>query len=497
MSIFRKEEPIPERRIQATRYDAAQTTSDNAKHWAMTDDYSADASLSPDVRRTLRNRSRYESENNSYAKGLILVLTGDCIGTGPRLQIQSDDRDYNTSIEQSFYEWSQEIDLPGKLYTMRQTKIRDGEVFAVLFTNPTLRSDVKLDVMLVEADRVTCPYLDSDPRYKRNVDGIQFNEYGLPISYSVLKYHPGDYFGGTERFAEEGGKTASSGLVGEYMNVPASNMVHWFRVDRPEQHRGLPELTPALPLFAQLRRFTLAVIASAEVAADFAAFIYTDSPPADDEEVASCTPYDHIPIAKRTATVLPDTWKVSQLKPEQPCSTYSDFKREILGEIGRCLMLPINIITGDSSRHNYASGRLDHQVYQKSILIEQDHCVRNVLSPLFRRWFNEYSLCTSIKNDEIPQARWFWDGFLHVDPTKESKAQELRLKNCLTNLAAEYAKVGKDWEVELEQIAREQSLCNEFGLTHPSTPKPTGLGTFPDSDNNNNNETEEDDKENQ
>jgi len=42
------------------RYDAAQTTVENARHWAMADGLSPDAAMTPDVRRTLRNRARYE-----------------------------------------------------------------------------------------------------------------------------------------------------------------------------------------------------------------------------------------------------------------------------------------------------------------------------------------------------------------------------------------------------------------------------------------------------
>ena len=39
---------------------------------------------------------------------------------------------------------------------------------------------------------------------------------------------------------------------------------------------------------------------------------------------------------------------------------------------------------------------------------------------------------------------WFWDGHEHVDPSKEATAQEKRLANNTTTLAAEYAKQGKD-----------------------------------------------------
>ena len=47
------------------RYDAAQTTPLNQRHWAQADWLSADAALHPGIRRTLRVRSRYEAANNS------------------------------------------------------------------------------------------------------------------------------------------------------------------------------------------------------------------------------------------------------------------------------------------------------------------------------------------------------------------------------------------------------------------------------------------------
>ena len=72
------------------KFDAAMTTLDNARHWSMADSLSADAAMSPDVRQTLRNRSRYEIANNAYAKGMVSSIAGDVIGTGPRLQITGD-----------------------------------------------------------------------------------------------------------------------------------------------------------------------------------------------------------------------------------------------------------------------------------------------------------------------------------------------------------------------------------------------------------------------
>lgn len=61
-------------RVVRGRYDAATTTDDNRRHWAAADGLSAAAANSPAVRRTLRNRARYEVANNSYAKGIVLTL---------------------------------------------------------------------------------------------------------------------------------------------------------------------------------------------------------------------------------------------------------------------------------------------------------------------------------------------------------------------------------------------------------------------------------------
>ena len=61
----------------AIRKNAAQTTADNHRHWAAADHLSVNMEASPEVRRTLRQRSRCEVANNSYAKGLVQMLAND------------------------------------------------------------------------------------------------------------------------------------------------------------------------------------------------------------------------------------------------------------------------------------------------------------------------------------------------------------------------------------------------------------------------------------
>ena len=247
-------------RWMLARFDAAQTTKDNARHWSAAEFLSADAEADSNVRKILRTRARYEVQNNSYARGIVKTLADDTVGTGPRLQMLLEDEAKNRLVEHDFAEWAKRIRLAAKLRTIRMARCQDGEAFAVLAQNPRLSTNVTLDIQLIEADRVTDDEMNADGR---SVDGITFDSFGNPVSYNVLKAHPGG--------------TASFGT--DSVTVKAENMIHVFRQDRPEQHRGIPEITSALPLFAHLRRFTLAVVSAAEAAADFAGVLYTDAPP--------------------------------------------------------------------------------------------------------------------------------------------------------------------------------------------------------------------------
>jgi lambda family phage portal protein len=442
------------RRQARARFDSAQTTDNNCRHWLAADSLSADAAASPSVRRTLRNRARYEVANNSYARGIVSTIANDSIGTGPRLQLLTENENLNREIEGEFERWSTNVSLAEKLRTMRMARVQDGEAFAIMVNNPELDHSIKLDLRLIEADQVRSPFriLPNE----REVDGIRMDRYGNPVNYFITKNHPGSTLGAWPE---------------DVISVPATNMIHVFRQDRPGQHRGIPEITPALPLFAQLRRFTLAVLSAAEAAANFAGILYTDAPPNGESDAVE--PMDFIELERNMLLTMPGGWKMSQIEPMQPTTTYVDFKKETLNEIARCMNVPFNIAFGNSSGYNFASGRLDHQTYFKSIRVDQSFMAQKVLDHILGAWFWEYALEFGFPRDIpvtglgrlLPNHQWFWDGVEHIDPAKEARAQSIRLQNNTTTLAHEFARQGKDWEVELKQRAREKNLMRELGLT--------------------------------
>ncbi len=445
--------PTPGSRLRA-KYDAAQTTYENRRHWTHADHLSANAAANAEVRRILRSRSRYEVANNSYAKGIVLTLANYVVGTGPRLQVLTDDPEANRLIEKEFARWAKAVGLAHKLRTMRIAQCESGEVFSLLATNPRIDAPVQLDLRPIEADQVASPWPVAH-NGSNSADGVVLDEFGNPIAYYVLKRHPGD-----------NGALPSSF---DYDLLPADSVIHLFRAERPGQVRGIPEITSSLSLFAMLRRYTLAVLGSAEQAALPSGVIYTDAPA--DTEASEVEPLDTVEMDRGTWMTMPFGWKIGQVKAEQPTTVYGDFKHEVINEISRCLNMPFNIAAGNSSGYNYASGRLDHQAFFKAIRIDQAYLGDVVLDRVFKAWLDEAVLIEgylpqSVRtlDAEFPH-QWFWDGFEHVDPAKEANAQATRLASNTTTLAAEYAKAGLDWESELRQRAREVALMRELGLS--------------------------------
>jgi lambda family phage portal protein len=455
------------------RYDAAQDTDENRKHWAWADNYSASAANSIEVRKKLRSRSRYECiEANSFAKGMALTLANDTISTGPSIQCTGD-RQLGQFIEHEWRRWARAVGLANKLRTARLTTVVDGEAFILRTTNRRLRTPVQLDIKLVEADQISTPgFVDGLPNH---IDGIVFDKWGQPETYHLLKGHPGDIwaFGAWEK-----------------EDIDVRDMIHLFRVDRPGQVRGIPEFTPALPLFAFLRRMTLAVIAASETAANHAAVLETMADAFDDEDGADdISPFEGVEIDRNMMTSLPRGWRMSQFKPEQPTTTYEMFRNAILNEIARCVHMPRNKALADSSSYNYSSGRLDHQTYYESIGVEQSQWEMECLDRIFEWWLDEALMLSNYLPvgrlagaylDQATEHEWRWNPPKHVDPGKEINAAIDAIDAGLLTeeqyLLEQNIDPEKHYEQLERQVLRKRKLASLGGVDPAGSPLPLGHG---------------------
>jgi lambda family phage portal protein len=450
-----RDESLARRPVRAT-YDNAQQGGDNARHWVHADALSSRRANTPGVRATLRQRARYEVANNSYAQGIVRTMANNLVGKGPRLRLKTTNDAVNHAVESRWQEWARPVRLADKLRTAKQAKTVDGEGIGILVNNPMLRCSVKLDVMLIEADQMTD--LFTDPLDPLAVDGIRFDEWGNPTEYRFLPHHPGDW-------------VAPAIAV---KRVHPRNVLHWFKRDRPGQLRGVSELTPALNLFGQLRRFTTATLTAAETAASFAAVLQTDGP-----AMASDTDdFDAFDIEHGLQVKLPAGWEMKQFEPKHPAANYEMFLFCLIREICRCLSLPLNIALGDSSKYNFSSARLDHLIYRQAVAVEREDCECECLEPTFEQWLSEATLIPGYLPANLPADAaslphcWEWPAWEPIDALGEAQADTERLTSGTASLPEVAAEQGRDWrELVREQVRVEvyrEQLRRELGAPAPA-----------------------------
>lgn len=428
---------------QRGSYDASRTSDEYKNYWANADAFDADSANSKGIRHTLLFRSRYETANNAYADGIAQTKVNDLVGIGPTLRMQTGSEGLNRMVELTWTLWADAIDLRGKLWTMGHAKHMDGEGFGVIRRSLSVDHPISLDIQLVEAEQVQTPQLPFTG--EGYIDGIRFDAFGKPIWYDVLREHPGAT-----------GNRLQFDLVPE--QILAANMLHWFNMRRPGQHRGIPEMVSSLNAGAAARRWREAVLSAAERAALLTLMMKTQLTP---EVIAdSVAPFSTMDIEKGLMSFLPNGWEPFQADGKFPTATHEQFHKTLINEMGRSINMPRNKAAADSSDYNYASGRLDHGTYYDSLDIQRADCNQKVLDKLFRVWFRE-AISTFGWFGGEPQnfntlSRlhvWDWPKHRVADVEAEANANDVKLRSFQIFPHQLFSDAGVDFEDECQKAA--------------------------------------------
>lgn len=438
-----------QRHVRAS-YDAARNLADTSNHWADVDRLDADSANSREVRATLVSRSRHEIANDGYADGIAQTYANDLIGIGPKLRMQTGSTGFNQLVEAEWNLWCKAVMFRRKLWCMGHAKHGDGEGLGIIVRNPGVRHPVKLDLRLIETEQCQTPYLPFGA--VNYIDGIECDEFGNPAFYDILPTHPGSNRGVYSTAAPE--------------KVRAEFVLHWFKLRRPGQHRGIPECASTLNLGAAARRWREATLNHAELIAKFTLFLKTLFQP---EELDAVSPLSTLEIASGLMQALPNNVEPHQLDAKQPAQTYEMFHNSLISERGRPISMPRNKSQCDSSDYNYASGRLDHQTYYGTLDVDREDGTDLVLDPLFELWFrdaviefgwlggNPDALSRGASNHA-----WDWPKHQVADLGAEASANDTKLKNGEKSLTRIYAENGEDLEDEILVFCQER-----FGDTTP------------------------------
>jgi len=426
------------------KFDVAQTTGSNRKHWANADSLAARAAVSPVVRHVVRIRSRYEADNNPWYAGILRTAVNHIVGKGPRLQVMTGDRALDLRIETAWRRWAAKAKFNRMLRSAVETYWKDGEVF-VRRIHHEHGNTLNLGVLLIEADQIASPLTSAaDPLTD---DGIRLDANTHALSYHVLHDHPG-------------AANVTHSQSGEW--VDANHIVHLFRASRPGQTRGIPRATSGLQMLPIMRRQELATLYSAETAANFAMVLKTNSPTIQ-AAVNNGDAFEEVELAANMLTSLPAGWEVDTVGSNLPGPDYESFQRQTLQAFSRCTNMPQALAAGSARDSNFSSYKGDvKNVWQPEVEVEQCEIETTIADPVFE-WFMEAAVFEPGLLDRAPPTaeidhRWVWPPLPQLDAITAAKASALRLSTGQAMPSSEANSAGSDFETELQRGAEDYGV---------------------------------------
>lgn len=367
-----------------------------------------------------------------------------------------------------------------------------GEGLAVMRWKEREGWPYRTAVHMVDPDRLSNPYGMPDTEFLRK--GVAKDADGAPIGYHIRRGHPADVFGlVSDPFSWD--------YFPRWQDTDAGwerpNVVHLYDKRRPGQSRGVSRLVSNLVKTRMLNRYSENEVRAAAINGSIIGAIYTqlgseyaaERLGTDAETNTDWGAFNSQRAAfykdrsilddARLLTLFPTDRLDLNTQPRQTAG-YPAFEKAFKQGFAASLGISYEQLSMDWSSTNYSSARAALNEVWRGIQRLRAILVWGFALPTFAAVLED-----ALDSDliEIPKgcagfydrpaawlrAEWIGPGRGYIDPVKEAQASDLRIKNRTSTLEKEAAEQGGDWELILEQQAREREVLRQFGLADPET----------------------------
>jgi len=417
----------------------------------------------------LRDVSRELCRNNAYAARAVQVIKSNVVGSGIMLSISDAPKAVKTRLGAliSDYLETPRVDFDGRnnLYGLQalamETVARDGEVLIVRYKRKAADGlPLPFQIRIMEVDYLN-PWIDAGkmvgkiPQKNYISQGIEYDPDGRRVAYHLYREHPGSLFAGFNQ---------------DVVRIPAEDVIHLYRVDRPGQSRGVPWGASVIMSLWDLGDFEDAELLRQKIAACFAVF-WIDN--------GGRTKLSNDPAAMPSDTGL----NVDMLEPgmQQRLPPGVDVKfatpptvqgfevymRANIRKISIGYGIPYEALAGDLSQVNFSSGRMGWLEFQRNVEQWQWSMLIPHMCETVGRWFLEAAefrvpgaMRAKLKHTE-PRREM-------IDPTKEIPAARDAIRAGLASRSGELRRLGFDPEKVDAEIAEDNARADALKLKFDS-----------------------------
>ena len=411
---------------------------------------SANAEIMPALNK-LRDRSRDMYRNNPWARRGINVLVRAMVGSGVTPKFQ------NERTSTLWDQWQKQCDADGTtnfagiIELAEKTRREAGE--CLIRFRPRRSNDgleVPLQLQVLEPD-----HLDT---YKNEtlVDGgyiqagIQFNVIGQRVGYWIYPDHPGEFV------------TTFFRANRQSVFIPASEIIHYYKRERPSQVRGIPELSTVLMGLRDLDDYRQALLVKKKIESCFTAFVTRNE---DISSSISSNSENRLveKLAPGMITRLMPGESVEFAAPSSDGGADGYLKSE-LRAIAAGLGITYEQLTGDLSEVNYSSLRAGLLGFTRMIEADQwNLMIPGLLQPIMNRWI---AVAIIAKGGALvsPVIDWTMPKQPSTDPLKEVLASKEEIKGGGKSISEWIRERGSDPQKVFEEISKERQALSALGL---------------------------------
>lgn len=426
---------------------------------------SADEEIRGDLR-LLRARARELGRNNSYVKRYFRLLQNNVIGPmGIKLQAQvwagdASDAKTNAAIEAAWSDWAlAPVTVDGRLTLRRFEKLVlktvacDGEAFVRLWRGFE-GNKYGLALQAIDADLIDETF--NRPRRGSENEirmGVEIDAIGRPVGYWVWN----------------ASTVSGIDLTRERYLVPASEMLHLYDPERVNQTRGVTWVHSVMVPAHMLNAYEESEAVAARIGASKMGLFEkrTDSVAGD---LASERKPATMEANPGTFEIVPDGYEFKAWEPEHPTAQFPAFIKQMLRKIASGFSVFYNVLANDAEGVSYSTMRSFALVERDDWRSIQQDFIDMWRRPLYSAWLGMALLTGALKLASRDPARftavrhrprgWQW-----IDPEKEARAAVISIQNGLGTRTGFLAEKGEDLEDVFAELAREQALAKEYGLS--------------------------------
>jgi lambda family phage portal protein len=429
----------------------------------------ANAAMSGATLARLRGAARDLVRNNGHAESALTTIVDHVVGWG----IVAKPKPASASAMKAWQAWAGSTacdsdgrhDFAGLQKLAIRTVAESGECLVRRrFRFPEDGLPIPLQIQVLEPD-----YLDSDKNehirndagriIRRIIHGVEYDMLGKRVAYWMFSEHPGSHLLAT---------MASR-------RVPAENILHIYRQDRPGQVRGVSWFAPVLLKFKDFDEFSDATLMKQKIAACLA--VITSDVDGSASPLGTTNPDDSTQDMLEPGLILNVTpgRNVEVVNPPS-VQDYPAYSTATLHEIASGLGVSYEDLTGDFSRVNFSSARMSRlrhwlrvEDWRWRLLIPQ------FCSPVWA-WAMEAAVIGTGGVPGIgtaPGASWTAPPAPMIEPDKEGLAHQRNVRTGITTMPEVLRERGYDPDEVLAEMAEWNKKLDKQGIVLDSDPRKT------------------------